>query len=1258
MSAADRLDPRATSLERLASRPLAAPAGSFSPAVSWLREDHHLDRDHGCLDTPGPVIGRRWWSSWWPWSVRQPTAAGGSARRRPSAPRWAVTALALGLVALGTTGVARAEGARLVADLSPQPAVHGSAPRGMLTVGNLVYFSASEPIHGRELWQSDGTAAGTRLVADLCPGRCGSHPLGLTAFGDRVLFAASDGVRGYEPYVAGGGLPAPEPLADVCPGPCTGYATPAAATLGSRLLFGGESESGAGELWSTDGTSAGTVRLLTLCAPSCGRVREMASFGGGVIFATDDALWRSDGTAAGTTMLRRIGPIGRNAYVSPFASFGGKLWFGADDDEHGHELWVTDGTAHGTRMFADLLPGERGSNAFPQLVFADRLYLSTSGGCGSLFQPCFWSLGAGDLFGPRSEPALVAEQRVAFNLRVVGERLLFQLGEELFALEPGIFGQRTLLARFPGALGPFDVAAAGGRLLVAPHGLDAGFEGDLWVSDGTPAGTVRVLDLPGVGGRDWVRAVAPAPWGFLLAVQADGEEEPWTSDGTAAGTRQLADLAGDEASSDPQLLTASGDRVWFATGGDLGGGRLAPAWTSDGTGEGTREVADLPVTALAAAGSAVLAAVPAEPWTTDPQAGLWRLDGAAGPEQLANLPNPRELVAVTAAAGVRWYFATEDYGQKLYVSDGSAAGTRLLRDLDPSWDPGFDPICDPPHPGCVPQFYPRHLTALGAGLLYVARDESLGWGTEVLRHSDGTVAGDQPLAAEDRPIERVVAGETRAFFVRGHGYGEPGELWVTDGTAAGTGAVPQLPALWPGSPLVVMDDWALFFAPGEEQAGPWLWASAGLAGPSVPIAPLGAAARVGYEMVVVGSRVFFVVEDPAHGAELWSSDGSRAGTRRLEIVAGPRGSAPQALRAVGATGGGAAGSGSVWAADGPLTANLVVDGPARWLAFAADDGSHGLEPWLSDGTPGGTFLLADVAPGARPSSPAGFVRLGSEVLFAADDATHGRELHAAALPNVFAACVPDEETLCLGGGRFAVRAAWANPRQGTVGKARARDFSAESGLFWFFAEDNLELQVKLLDGSAINGHWWLFASALTDLEVELAVRDHATGEERRFWLVGSSLCGLAELTAFPVVWETASTAAAAARADEPIAERTLAASGAACPPQALCLSDGRYAVRASWQNPRTGAAGEGVPTALTARTGGFTFFQPGRLEILLKILDGRAINGHWWLFHAPATDLAYRLEITDREAGETWEVARPAGSLCGGAELSLLDAAP
>ena len=90
--------------------------------------------------------------------------------------------------------------------------------------------------------------------------------------------------------------------------------------------------------------------------------------------------------------------------------------------------------------------------------------------------------------------------------------------------------------------------------------------------------------------------------------------------------------------------------------------------------------------------------------------------------------------------------------------------------------------------------------------------------------------------------------------------------------------------------------------------------------------------------------------------------------------------------------------------------------------------------------------------------------------------------------------------------------------------------------------------------------------------------------------------------------------------------------GGPCEPnrETLCLQDSRYAVTVEWRKPdgETGVAGV-VNAARTNDSGLFTFFSPDNWEILIKVLDGCALNGHVWVYAASTTDLGYTIRVTD-----------------------------
>lgn len=94
-------------------------------------------------------------------------------------------------------------------------------------------------------------------------------------------------------------------------------------------------------------------------------------------------------------------------------------------------------------------------------------------------------------------------------------------------------------------------------------------------------------------------------------------------------------------------------------------------------------------------------------------------------------------------------------------------------------------------------------------------------------------------------------------------------------------------------------------------------------------------------------------------------------------------------------------------------------------------------------------------------------------------------------------CAPDADTLCLAGGRFRVEAAWRTAKG--QGPASAVSLGDDSGGFWFFDEDNLELTVKVLNACAGYDRFWVFASGLTDVEVRVTVTDTETRHVRQYF---------------------------------------------------------------------------------------------------------------------------------------------------------------
>ncbi|MEO8432799.1 MAG: hypothetical protein ABI592_14920 [Acidobacteriota bacterium] len=88
-------------------------------------------------------------------------------------------------------------------------------------------------------------------------------------------------------------------------------------------------------------------------------------------------------------------------------------------------------------------------------------------------------------------------------------------------------------------------------------------------------------------------------------------------------------------------------------------------------------------------------------------------------------------------------------------------------------------------------------------------------------------------------------------------------------------------------------------------------------------------------------------------------------------------------------------------------------------------------------------------------------------------------------------CTPDVQSLCLNNGRFRVTAAWQTSTGSGAGTAIPG--TADTGQFWFFSADNVEMVVKVLNGCGFNQRYWVFAGGLTNVKVTLTVTDMSNG---------------------------------------------------------------------------------------------------------------------------------------------------------------------
>ncbi len=759
---------------------------------------------------------------------------------------------------------------------APMEAVRAEGlPRTLLT------FNAG---NGFVLWRTDGTGAGTRKV--LLAAR---DPRGLVGFGGKVWFFAdlpnapgalfstnglAGGTKRIGPSIEGSSL------------------TP----VGSRIVyFAGR------ELWSSDGTPGGTLRLAAL-PETAGPLVAAASR---AFFFTSDlsgsgrALWVTDGTPAGTRRLLAIDGDFRNGLVA----LGAKVAF-IGSDSRGFELWSSDGTTGGTRLVKDICPG----------------------GCPGAGMLGISALGRVWFAGFTPERGV---ETWTSNLTPGGTRQLRDLCAGSCSSAPQFWQEGGGKVYFP-------AITSGGQI-------------GLYASDGTPARTILLGVEPSTS--DSLPA-APLADGKLVFTGKDSSHgaEPWVSDGTVAGTQRLADLEfGNWIGSNPGSFAAAGGHAYFFADDGVHGSEL---WSSGGTPEATELVFDLTPGTFSpswdllsdeAGGRLVL-------FLAQSGARSFELIGsdgtAAGSERL--LPAGVRADGRRVRAGDRLFFVANDaaHGAELWATDGTVAGTIRLTDLVP------------PNP-----FRPEGadfpaLLALGDRVVAAALSPL---GGEELWISDGTPGGTQPLHQVlpflEAPLEAAKSpiGSLggRFWFVAAAPGEETATLWRTDLSAAGTAPVSVLDLS-----QVNAGGWALFplngrmlvFGPAVS-LGTTLWASDGTAAGTRTIGPAPFGRFV--PPIVFAGRLWF--GEPNFG-NLWSTDGTAAGTVQAVDAAG----LPVQTIALAAVSGrlAIASRNRLYESDGTPAGTLAIDLPGQAdrfsleaiasgdrLYFSWDDLVHGPELW-------------------------------------------------------------------------------------------------------------------------------------------------------------------------------------------------------------------------------------------------------------------------------------------------------------------------
>lgn len=390
------------------------------------------------------------------------------------------------------------------------------------------------------------------LFKDLKPGSSGSSPSNFRELNGSLYFIADYDLWKTNGTVAGtiriDSLRSPREM----------------EVLNNNLIFSVSSP--AWQLWKSDGISSTLIKEF----PGS-EIGDLTSANGFMFFRVGNyvsKLWRTDGTAAGTILVKDIDPSNSVNYApGTLFAFNNNIYFSAGTTTNGVELWKSDGTEAGTTMVKDIYPGVSSGHDFSNTyaILNNELYTyakdplnlglwKTDGtDAGTTFiKECLW---IGELTNINNVLYFYATD-IAGN---TGNDLY---GSELWKSDGTLSGTHMVKDIKPGVgssiLNQYNFCAINSSAVF--RATDDGINFKLWKTNGTETGTMILNDFP-----SYSLSSSTVFNGFLYFSSDNGITgyELWKTDGTEAGTALVADLLPGSTGSSPSGFTIFNGTLFF-----------------------------------------------------------------------------------------------------------------------------------------------------------------------------------------------------------------------------------------------------------------------------------------------------------------------------------------------------------------------------------------------------------------------------------------------------------------------------------------------------------------------------------------------------------------------------------------------------------------------------------------------------------------------------------------------------------------------
>lgn len=350
---------------------------------------------------------------------------------------------------------------------------------------------------------------------------------------------------------------------------------------------------------STANAQVNNISLLKDINPSSGSNggdRGYTVCNGKMYFVANDGvnggeLWVTDGTTAGTQMVKDIYAGSNGSFPDYMVTCNGKLYFNADDGVHGREFWTSDGTAAGTQLLKDILVGYNDSYPVELVVMNNKIYFSANDSVHAIEPWVSDGTLAGTLMLADINQDPSYQNSDPGNFTAYNNKMYFHANNQINASELWVTDGTTAgtymlkdinVGSAPST--PMNFCVLNGNLYFKADLGNGNNEGELWVTDGTAGGTVLVKNI--YPAYDAAIDHMTVYNGSLYFTATDGVNgyELWKSDGTTAGTQLFKDINPGSGGSYCEAFTVFNNKLYFSSNDGTNG---ADMWQSDGTAIGT-----------------------------------------------------------------------------------------------------------------------------------------------------------------------------------------------------------------------------------------------------------------------------------------------------------------------------------------------------------------------------------------------------------------------------------------------------------------------------------------------------------------------------------------------------------------------------------------------------------------------------------------------------------------------------------------------